>query len=193
MQRPLTLWEPLEAKVDAIDFSFLPSDTAAWAGSATRIQGAADSGPRGSYVRLLSLLAYELLGGPRTRLESTGQYTPIAALTQEGNVALRRALVDECSSAGELAGQLAAAVGVKGPSAPISSSAKPFIPEPLPGTRPPIPPPKAPASVPTKRKPTVSAWRLILALGFLAIVGTGSLPRLLAFAGSRDRRAVRSK
>ncbi len=40
--RPLTAWEPLEAKVDAIDFSFLPSDTGTWAGSATRIQGAAD-------------------------------------------------------------------------------------------------------------------------------------------------------
>ena len=173
LQRPLTAWEPLEAKVDAIDFSFLPSNTAAWAGSATRIQGAAESGHRGSYVRLLSLLAYELLGGPRTRLESTGQYTPIAALTQEGNVALRRALVDECSSAGELAGQLATAVGLKGPSASISPSAKPFIPEPLPGTQPP-PPPKVPADVPTKRKPTVSAWRLILALGFLAIVGTGA-------------------
>src|SRR5580700_1950214 len=170
--RPLTAWEPLEAKVDAIDFSFVSSDTATWAGSATRIQGAAHSGPRGSYVRLLSLLAYELLGGPRTRVESTGQYTPIAALTQEGNVALRRALVDECSSAGELAGQLAAAVGVKGSSASISPSAKPFIPEPLPVTPP--PPPKVPADVPTKRKPTVSAWRLILALGFLAIVGTGA-------------------
>src|SRR5271165_5280465 len=174
LQRPLIAWEPLEAKVDAIDFSFLPSDTATWAGSATRIQGAADSGHRGSCVRLLSLLAYELLGGPWTRLESTGQYTPIAALTQEGNVALRRALVDECSSAGELAELLAAAVGVNGPSASISPSAKPFIPEPLPGTRPPTPPPKAPADVPTKRKPTVSAWRLILALGFLAIVGTGA-------------------
>src|SRR5271166_621549 len=172
LQRPLTAWEPLEAKVDAIDFSFLPSNTATWAGSATRIQGAADSSHRGSCVRLLSLLTYELLGGPRTRLESTGQYTPIAALTQEGNVALRRALVDECSSAGELAGQLAAAVGVKGPSASISPSAKPFIPEPLPGTRP--PPPKVPADVPTKRKSAVSAWRLILALGFLAIVGTGA-------------------
>src|SRR5580704_4105191 len=171
LQRPLTAWEPLEAKVDAIDFSFLPSNTATWAGSATRIQGAAESGHRGSYVRLLSLLAYELLGGPRTRVESTGQYTPIAALTQEGNVALRRALVDECSSAGELAGQLAAAVGVKGSSASISPSAKPFIPEPLPVTP---PPPKVPPDVPTKRKPTVSAWRLILALGFLAIVGTGA-------------------
>ena len=33
---------------------------------------------------------------------------------------------------------------------------------------------KSRLDVPTKRKPTVSAWRLILALGFLAIVGTGA-------------------
>ena len=44
-----------------------------------------------------------------------GQYTPIAALTQEGNAALRRALVDECPSAAELVGQLADAVGVNTP------------------------------------------------------------------------------
>src|SRR5271157_374984 len=165
LQRPLTLWEPLEAKVDAIDFSFLPSGTATRAGSATRIQGAADSGHRGSYVRLLSLLAYELLGGPRTRLESTGQYTPIAALTQEGNVVLRRALVDECSSAGELAGQLAAAVGVKGPVASVSATAKPFTPEPLPRTLPPK------TQAPIKRKSKISVWSWVLAVGVIASLG----------------------
>ena len=163
--RPLTVWEPLEAKVDAIDFSFVSSDTATWAGSATRIQGAAHSGPRGSCVRLLSLLAYELLGGPRTRVESTGQYTPIAALTQEGNVALRRALVDECPSARELVGQLAAAVGVKGPAASASASARPFTPEPLPRTLPPK------TEVPIKRKPKISAWVWVLAIGAIALLG----------------------
>ena len=176
--RPLTAWEPLEVKVDAIDFSFLPSDVSTWAGSATRIQGAADSGPRDSCVRLLSLLAYELLGGPRTRLESTGQYTPIAALTQEGNAALRRALVNECPSAGELARQLAAAVGVKGPAASGSASAKPFTPQPLPLTL----PPKGPAEVPIKRKPKISAWGWVLALGviaLLAIIGSYAIYRSL--------------
>src|SRR5271165_1878748 len=163
--RPLTVWEPLEAKVDAIDFSFMPSDTATWAGSATRIQGAAHSGPRDSCVRLLSLLAYELLGGPRTRVESTGQYTPIAALTQEGNVALRRALVDECPSARELAGQLAAAVGVRGLAASASASAKPFTPEPLPRTLPPK------TEVPIKHKPKISAWVWVLAIGVIALLG----------------------
>src|SRR5271166_4671863 len=173
--RPLTAWEPLEAKVDAIDFSFMPSDTATWAGSATRIQGAAHSGPRDSCVRLLSLLAYELLGGPRTRVESTGQYTPIAALTQEGNLALRRALVDECPSARELAGQLAAAVGVtgpaavgiKGPAASASANAKPFTPEPLPRTL----PPKTEVPIKPKPKISISAWVWVLAIGAIALLG----------------------
>ena len=178
LQRPLTAWEPLEVKVDAIDFSFLPSDTATWSGSATRIQGAADSGPRGSCVRLLSLLAYELLGGPRTRVEATGQYTPIAALTQEGNTALRRALVDECPSAGELVRQLAAAVGVKGPAASDSSSAKHLTSEPLHRTL----PPKGPAEVPIKRKSKISAWGWVLALGVitsLAMIGSYTIYRYL--------------
>jgi hypothetical protein len=143
LQRPLTAWEPLEAKVDGIDFSFLSSDTVTWAGSATRIPGAAVSGPRGSCVRSLSLLAYELLGGPRARVESTGQYTPIAALTQEGNAALRRALVDECPSAGELARQLAAAVGVKKPPRPPRRWKSPRNRRPAAADRPPEVPPSA--------------------------------------------------
>jgi TPR repeat protein len=98
-------------------------------------------------------------------VESTGQYTPIAALTQEGNVALRRALVDECPSARELAGQLAAAVGVKGPAASASASARPFTPEPLPRTLPPK------TEVPIKRKPKISAWVWVLAIGAIALLG----------------------
>ena len=59
-------------------------------------------------MRLLGLLAYEALGGPRARVEATGRYAPVAALGEEGNAVLRRALADECSSGGELARQLAA-------------------------------------------------------------------------------------
>jgi serine/threonine protein kinase/tetratricopeptide (TPR) repeat protein len=167
LHRPITAWEALEPKVDAVDFTFLRSDTDTWAGWATQIPGTAAGGPRGGCVRLLSLLAYELLGGPRARVEATGQYTPIATLTQEGNATLRRALVDECRSAGELAGQLAAAVGVLGPAASVSAGAKPFTPEPLPRT----PPPKAPAEVPVKRKFKISAWSWVLALSAMAALG----------------------
>src|SRR5271165_353422 len=111
LRYPLTALEPLELKVNAIDFSFLPSSTDAsgtggWASSETMTHSAS----RGSYVRLLSLLAYELLGGPRERLDATGQYTPVAALTEEGNALLRRGLIDEGASAVKLAQQLASLV-----------------------------------------------------------------------------------
>ncbi|MBV9999131.1 MAG: sel1 repeat family protein, partial [Verrucomicrobia bacterium] len=74
---------------------------------------AAVSGPgaSGSYVRQLSLLAYELLGGPRGVLESQGRYTPLAALAEEGNQVLRRGLVDEIGTAEELVRALAASLG----------------------------------------------------------------------------------
>jgi serine/threonine protein kinase/TPR repeat protein len=168
LQRPLTAWSPFEAKVDAIDFSFLPSDSATWAGSMTRTGGASGGGTRSSCVRMLSLLAYELLGGPRTKLDSTGQYTPIAALTQEGNLTLRRALVDECPSAGNLVEQLAAVIGTKGPAPPLAGTRAPT--EPLPR----VPPPRTPVDAPPKRKMTVTWLRLVLAIGLAALLGIGS-------------------
>jgi serine/threonine protein kinase len=119
--RSVTAWEPLDAKVDAIDFSFSAAHTGTWAGMATRVEGAVPKGPRGSYARLLSLLAYELLGGPRARLDATGQYTPVATLTREGNAVLRRGLVDEFQSAGELSRQLSATVGTS-PKLPLPPS-----------------------------------------------------------------------
>jgi serine/threonine protein kinase/TPR repeat protein len=123
LQRSLIAWETLEAKVDAIDFSFSPDPTGTWAGMATRMPDAAAEGPRGSYVRVLSLLAYELLGGPRTRIDATGQYTPVATLTREGNAVLRRGVINEFPSAGEFARELAATVRVT-PSLPALSESK---------------------------------------------------------------------
>src|SRR5262249_366916 len=82
---PLTAWNPLEAKVDAINFSFSTSPSDTWASPATRTPDLPTDGPRDSYVRSLSLLAYELLGGPRIRVDQTGQYTPVARLNRDGN------------------------------------------------------------------------------------------------------------
>jgi TPR repeat protein/tRNA A-37 threonylcarbamoyl transferase component Bud32 len=184
LRRPLTDWEHIEPKVHAIDFSFTPSQAGTLVGLETRTHGAAGGGPRGSCVRSLTLLAYELLGGPRIRVEATGRYNPIAALTREGNAVLRRGLVDECPSAAELAEQLAAAVGIKESPAPASArtefvapstahvtsiSTEPVTPEPFPLTVPPAPPP----DVPRKRASMAYAWRLVLAIGFIAFVGIG--------------------
>jgi serine/threonine protein kinase/TPR repeat protein len=110
LSQPLTDWERVEPKVSGIDFSFTPSQATTLTGFGTQLQHAGGAGPRGSYMRSLSLLVYELLGGPRTQVEATGRYTPIAALTQDGNVVLRRGLVDDFSSATEMVERLAAIV-----------------------------------------------------------------------------------
>ena len=183
LQRSLTAWEDLEPRINAIDFSFTPSQAGTLTGLETRLQSATGGGPRGSCVRSLSLLAYELLGGPRARVEATGRYNPIAALTQEGNAVLRRGLIDEWPSAAELARQLTAAVGVKesaapasastefvaANSAPVIASAESVTPEPHPRTL----APEVPADFASKRASMVTAWRLILAIGFIAFVGIG--------------------
>ena len=101
--------ENIELKVDGLDFSFTSSQAGTLVGLDTMVASAAVSGPRASYVRSLSLLCYELLGGLRARVEASGQYKPIAALPQEGNAVLRRGLVDDLPSAVELARLLAAA------------------------------------------------------------------------------------
>ena len=112
---------PSRTEVSAIEFSLLSPEAGAWAGPATLIRRDLKAGERGSYLHLISLLAYELLGGPRQRVETAGLYTPIAALTTEGNAVLRRGLFDELSSSAELAQQLAASVGSNAPAAlPIS-------------------------------------------------------------------------
>ena len=179
--RSVTAWEPLGAKVDAIDFSFSAAHFGTWAGMATRVEGsAAAKGPRGSYVRLLSLLAYELLGGPRARLDATGQYTPVATLTREGNAVLRRGLVDEFQSAGELSRQLSATVGtlptpsLPSPSLPPPSAAGEIMERGAPESAQRTPPPtKPPPDAPVLRKPKMPFWLLALALGALVLAGIG--------------------
>jgi len=171
--RPLGFWDLLTAKVAAIDFSLAPPETSDWAESATLVQSATGGGPRGSYVRLLSLLGYELLGGPRTTVETTGRYTPVAALSEEGNSVLHRGFVDEFSSVTELVAQLSRSVVAKESLRP--TSAHPGVappPPPIPpggpskGSPEPRPaPPVTPASTPgTRKKISVSGLILILTL-----------------------------
>ncbi len=190
LRRPLTAWEQVEPKVNAIDFSFAPSQTGTLAGLETRTQNAAAGGPRGSGVRALSLLAYELLGGPRARVEATGRYNPIAALTRDGNAVLRRGLIDEYSSAAELTGQLAAAVGIRQSAASIPESTAhvtSISTEPVPpGALPRTPPPETPADLRPKRTSLVSAWHLILAIGFIAVVGIGGYLTYLSLNQTRE-------
>jgi serine/threonine protein kinase/TPR repeat protein len=103
LHKPLTEWSGLGVKVEPVDFSLSSSDSATWAGAATLVKRVSGAGSRASYLGMLSLLVYELLGGPRSAVEETGRYKPIAVLSEHGNVILRRGLIDDLPSAAEMA------------------------------------------------------------------------------------------
>ncbi len=113
LQRPLTRWDQLGIKVAAVNFSISTSDPATWVGAATLTQTVSGGGARASYLRMLSLLVYELLGGQRNSVESTGRYSPVACLSERGNALLRRGLIDDFRSATEMALQLGGEIVVR--------------------------------------------------------------------------------
>lgn len=109
LQQPLSTWPSFDVKVTPIDFSASASgDSAAtWTGAATVVQNVATGGgARSSYIRMLSLLAYELLGGPRATVESTGRVSPVPSLSETGNAILRRGIADDFGSSVEFADAL---------------------------------------------------------------------------------------
>ena len=131
LQKPLFGWPGLAVKVAALDFSSSGpgAEQATWAGSATLIQGAgAGNGPRGSHLRLLSLLAYELLGGQRAVVETSGRISPVASLTEGGNVVLRRGITDDYPGA---AAMLAEFREIVGGAEPTVAPVEPLLREPL--------------------------------------------------------------
>jgi serine/threonine protein kinase/TPR repeat protein len=140
LQKPLSEWPSLTAKVAALDFSSsgAGADQATWAGSATLIHGAGTvNGPRGSYLRLLTLLAYELLGGQRSVVETTGRISPIASLTETGNVVLRRGITDDYPGSGAMSAELQQIVGGSEPTvAPVEPLVRAPLQEPEPELRP---------------------------------------------------------
>jgi hypothetical protein len=118
---------------------------------------------------LLSLLAYELLGGPRRKVETAGRYTPIAVLTAEGNAVLRRGLFDELSSSVELAQQFAASVTMSSPAAsPVSEVRTITAPRLTQAV-----PEESKAFAETTHKSAVPALLLILGIVAAATVGIG--------------------
>src|SRR5215469_5187108 len=104
LQQPLSTWPAFNVKVTPIDFSASASgDSAAtWTGAATVVHNVhTGGGARSSYLRMLSLLAYELLGGPRATVESSGRVSPIPSLSETGNAILRRGIADDFGSSVE--------------------------------------------------------------------------------------------
>jgi tRNA A-37 threonylcarbamoyl transferase component Bud32/tetratricopeptide (TPR) repeat protein len=111
LQQPLSAWPPFSVKGTPLDFSVSTADSAAtWTGAATVVQPVATGGARSSYIRLLSLLAYELLGGPRATVESSGRVSPVPGLSEAGNAILRRGIADDFASSVEFADALARVV-----------------------------------------------------------------------------------
>jgi hypothetical protein len=105
----LDSWKALELKVDPIDLSLITStlggcaNAATWQGGVTLLNVASTTGPRSGYLRLLSLLGYELLGGQRSQAERTGRISPLPEINEEANLILRKGAVDEFSSATAMA------------------------------------------------------------------------------------------
>jgi TPR repeat protein len=145
LRRPLTRWEHLGVKVPAVDFSLSVSDPATWGGGATLIQAVPGGGPRASYLRLLSLLVYELLGGPRSTVELTGRYSPVAGLSEQGNALLRRGLMDDFQSATELARQLGGEI--------VARNIDPVTTTPTPASSPEVSLGKFPSGTPASSSP----------------------------------------
>jgi parallel beta-helix repeat protein len=109
LERHLDSWKALELKVDPIDLSLITSNlagstgTATWQGGVTLLNVASTAGPRSSYLRLLTLLGYELMGGQRNQMERTGRMSPLSEINEEANLILRKGAVDEFGSATEMA------------------------------------------------------------------------------------------
>ena len=100
-------------KVDPIDLALITSNlagsagAATWQGGVTLLNVAGTAGPRSSYLRLLSLLGYELMGGQRSQVERTGRMSPLPEINEESNLILRKGAVDEFGSAMEMANAFA--------------------------------------------------------------------------------------
>jgi parallel beta-helix repeat protein len=152
-ENPLQSWDPLEIKVDPIDLSSSPSASRHSQSEVTAINPIVAGGPRGSYLRQLSLLAYELLGGPRQQVETSGRCPPLSLLNEDANVVLRRGIIDEFGSASELATAFNRALPVgagREPESEIRINGRPDRPSPA---APEIPPNSETLMEPVKPEP----------------------------------------
>ena len=177
LERRLDSWKTLELKVDPIDLSLIASGSgtsvgaATWQGQVTLLNLASATGPRSSYLRLLSLLGYELLGGQRDQVETSGRMSPLAEIDEEANLILRRGAVDEYGSAAEMANAFQQALTVaadsgpptrdstsRGPRSPGSSTALP-VGRPATDSQPTVVPPVLPPPLPTTVFSTAGSTR----------------------------------
>jgi hypothetical protein len=173
LELPLDEWERLEVKVNGINLSLTGASLSNCRDAVTLATNATDEDHGSGYVRLLSLLAYELLGGPRAKVANAGRFTPLAALGEDGNAVLRRGIANDFSSAIEMAEELIAVINAEGIRLQVPTTAFP------PTT---AAPSRAAASEPMTSKPAAvgatekrpflyCAWRLMFLVGLLAFAG----------------------
>jgi hypothetical protein len=173
LELPLDEWERLEVKVNGINLSITGASLSNCRDAVTLATNATDEDHGSGYVRLLSLLAYELLGGPRAKLANAGRFTPLAALGEDGNAVLRRGIANDFSSAIEMAEELIAVINAEGIRLQVPTTAFPPTTAAPSGTA---------ASERTRSKPAAAgahekrpflycAWRLMFLVGLLAFAG----------------------
>jgi hypothetical protein len=173
LQLPVDAWERLEVKVNAIDLSLTGVSLSNRRDAVTLVKNVNDEDHGSSYLRLLSLLAYELLGGPRARVANAGRFTPLAALNEDGNAVLRRGIADDFSSAIEMAEELIAVINAEVNRLQASPTAFPAIT---------ASPSTTAACERMRSKPAVRSvrrkapflccnWRLVILVGLLALAG----------------------
>jgi hypothetical protein len=173
LKAPIDTWERLEVKVNGIDLSLAGESLSNWKDAVTLVKSVSNEDHGSSYVRLLSLLVYELLGGPRAKVASEGRFTPLAALSEDGNAVLRRGIADDFSSAIEMAEELIAVINTEVtclPSLPTAFPPITAVPSPTAAfewTRP------KPAAGCLPRKPPFfyCGWRLMFLVGLLTLAG----------------------
>jgi hypothetical protein len=169
LQLPVDAWERLEVKVNGIDLSLTGESLSDRRDAVTLVKSVSNEDHGSSYVRLLSLLVYELLGGPRAKVASEGRFTPLAALSEDGNAVLRRGIADDFSSAIEMAEELITIINAEANCLPTSSTiaAAPLTAGASEWTKP------MPAAGGVRAKPPFfyRGWSLMYLAGLLALTG----------------------
>jgi hypothetical protein len=173
LQLPIDTWERLEVKVNGIDLSLSGVSLSNFKDAITLVKSVSNEDHGSSYVRLLSLLVYELLGGPRAKVASEGRFTPLAVLSEDGNAVLRRGIADDFSSGIEMAEELIAVINTEMTCLQSCPTAFPPI------TAAPTPPAASerkrskPAAGCLRGKPPFFhyGWRLMFLVGLLTLAG----------------------
>jgi serine/threonine protein kinase len=97
LRTPVNAWPHFTVKLNPLGITNELAQSATWSGAQTVVGGApvrvaASSATPALPVPALAVVVYEMLGGTARTTGGGSAYTPLAALSEEGNAVLRRAL-----------------------------------------------------------------------------------------------------